>query len=249
MDLCKNEETKIIRLPQTVTKSSSIADAYRVNGFYSAGCDNIASLSIYHKECTKSMAHAPAQSPQLALAYSARSTILLESKLISDCLNDINRALAIKCPEITKAKLHYQKAKCLKILGKKTFLINRAIDRNEKLLGKLFHSNKNCDYASIIQDKINEEKLNGDCETNVYWKKPSKLVKNMQDINQNCSGLSEKVALKYNEDSKRHIVATENIAPGTTLMVKKPYAAVLYPQVRWEFCWHCKNQIWSSVQW
>jgi len=76
----------------------------------------IESLKCY----IKSVAFAPPNSPELALAYANRSAVLFRLGKYDSCLLDANRALTNNYPDSLKPKLHERKKNCLLQLHKCT---------------------------------------------------------------------------------------------------------------------------------
>lgn len=70
-------------------------------------------------ECySKSVAFAPLNSEELALAFANRSAVSFSLKRYEDCITDVDRALDGKYPDHLKYKLHERKGKCLLNLGR-----------------------------------------------------------------------------------------------------------------------------------
>ncbi|KAF7995910.1 hypothetical protein HCN44_007017 [Aphidius gifuensis] len=65
---------------------------------------------------TKSIAHAPAGSKELSLAYANRSAVLFRARLYEDCLLDIERSLKAGHPKKLKTKLFLRQSLCFKAL-------------------------------------------------------------------------------------------------------------------------------------
>lgn len=66
---------------------------------------------------SESVALAPIDSVELALAFANRSAVTQYLKEYKACINDIDRALAGKYPEHLLHKLYERKGKCLACLG------------------------------------------------------------------------------------------------------------------------------------
>lgn len=73
----------------------------------------IQALQLY----TKSVAAAPPDSPELAIAYANRSAALFRLERYEACLVDINRALGSNYPEDLKSKLVARKTNCVSKLS------------------------------------------------------------------------------------------------------------------------------------
>lgn len=90
-------------------------------------------LSAALKLYSQSVAVAPNDSAELALAYANRSAVLFMLKSYELCVVDINRAIACNYPDHLKYKLYERKAKCFLHNGcleqsKRSFTVSQSID-------------------------------------------------------------------------------------------------------------------------
>lgn len=134
---------------------------------------------------TQSLASSPEDSEEMTLAYANRSAVLLTLKKYEPCILDINRALSRNCSNLQ--------------------LEEKLRDRKERCLAEMRSSGDDCeitgdetDPVSIVDDD-DEEKWRNICK----YDHPS-LPKT-----------SSKITLHYNEAYGRHMVAAEDIEPGS----------------------------------
>ncbi|XP_044005426.1 SET and MYND domain-containing protein 4-like [Aphidius gifuensis] len=246
--LCKREEEDdIIPKPKIDCKSADAASMLRMQA--QLNVDNLRHddtiLDYTFMVCTKSIAYAPPESKLLALAFNLRSEITFKAKLISDCLEDIKNALLThSCPDEVRSELYLRQATCYQITKKNQSLIDEAF-----LNARKFVKNMKAQSRDLMERKIvlQENKTPNDpMYYKVTYNEHPSMVQ-LKNENPDIPGASDAITIKYDENYGRHIVATRDIKPGETLLVQKPYAAVLYPSMRYNHCWYCRKQTWSSI--
>ncbi|XP_044004808.1 SET and MYND domain-containing protein 4-like [Aphidius gifuensis] len=200
-------------------------------------------------EYTMSVAHAPPNSRELASAYNERSKLLLRSKLVTDCLLDINRALDNPNSDYLKAELYYRKAHCIGALNttndeKLIEALDEAIDESRKWLDKV---ENNIDKKKFFQN-LKKRKLLCQFETIICHKlSPLKNPPKLNDENSIVPGLSDSTELKYSPKFGRYIEATRDIPAGEVIGVVKPYVKVVCSSMKYKLCWNCSKQTWSNI--
>ncbi|CAK9801439.1 SET and MYND domain-containing protein 4 [Anthophora plagiata] len=193
------------------------------------------------KMYTKSITYAPNPSEELALVYGNRSLILLKLHKYEECIQDIDRSLAITNVDNLRAKLYLRKLDCLRALNchhmedtiKETqcFLDNMSLDDN---------------YRKALSDKlISTEKV---FVSNKTKKSLCQLpYSKIKSYNVTFPCASDAVSVKYNEENGRHIVATRNISPGEVLTIEKPYSFLLTPKNVHTHCSYCLEVYWALI--
>ncbi|XP_044006082.1 SET and MYND domain-containing protein 4-like [Aphidius gifuensis] len=192
---------------------------------------------------TKSVAWAKANSEELAMAYANRSAVLLKAKLISYCLDDIQRALDNGYPDRLKSKLYFRQATCLRILNADdNCAIDEALSQTQQWIEKMNE-----------KDQLNMNKMLKEFQatktidkTNYKWDYQG-IAPKLKGENPMIPGLSDAVTLKYSDEFGRHMIATKDIKPGDVLSVQKPYASIINASMKYELCWHCGKQTWSGL--
>lgn len=244
--LCHDKTTVIIEAPETKKKCPVLSSYYKLQGsYYFSSKPDENYLNTSFDLCTKSIAFAPIKSKELSLAYDARSLIFLKAKLIKECLIDIDHALEIvDCPETVKSNLYLRKAMCLRILEQPEQLIYQAFEDARGWVKKLEQNEQ-----SIMIEEIDKEEKNQLIDKSMYYEAEyDHSIFKINNENPIFPGTSDAIELVYNKKYGRHIIAARDIKPGETLMVHKPYVSVLLKeQFRYEYCWHCKQQTWTSI--
>lgn len=184
---------------------------------------------VYY-DYTKSIAHARADSFELSKAYVTRGHFLSVACMMPESLKDFNRVQLNIVPDYLKADLFVAQSycyyKCVKwdLPGEKNedimkYLVKRGKPRNHFSTDfEASHSSKDNNYRS----KLNKQ-------------------------NPMIPGLSESLMLEFSKKSGRHIVAKRNIAPGEIIGIQKAYASVVDNDMRYNYCWHCTKQTWSTL--
>ncbi|XP_044013811.1 SET and MYND domain-containing protein 4-like [Aphidius gifuensis] len=197
-----------------------------------------------HKKYTQCITHAPAKSDLLAVAYGSRGIVLCFNNYMEDCLIDIERAKKHGYPNSLKAELFMWKAAAMQKLGKKKTLIDRVLDQASRWL------RSDIDRAKIIKIRgtINSIKLSEIKKLKCYnLDLTNDALPPLKSRNPTVPGLSNSVGLMYSEKYGRHIVATQDIKAGDVIGIQKPYASVVKMNMRYNICWHCKEQTWTSI--
>ena len=187
---------------------------------------------------SKSVAFAPNNSEELALAFANRSAVLVHLQKYKEALNDIERALGLGYPEHLKVKLLLRKTECLASIGSSetskayeetlNCLENMSLDSSsmEKLRNKLK------DTSKVSNGKIPDES--------------DPVVPKIIPQNEvPCA--TDAIAVKYNDEFGRHVVATRKIQPGEILAVEKPYSLILFTENMYTHCAHCLRIAWANI--
>ncbi|XP_071104822.1 SET and MYND domain-containing protein 4-like isoform X1 [Haliotis cracherodii] len=194
-------------------------------------------------ECyTKSIQHASMaeqqQNPAFALGLGNRSAALFHLKQYQACLGDITMALTCGCPQATADKLQMRKIHCLVNLGhgQEAQQVIRDLmkhladhkDTEKKVKGKLE------DDIATLQLKLSQNRL-----VDTDWETEIQLPQLFQGASEVITQASTAVEMKHTCSQGRHLVAKQAIPAGATLIVERPYAAVLLPGHKHSNCHHC----------
>ncbi|XP_064601173.1 SET and MYND domain-containing protein 4-like [Liolophura sinensis] len=186
---------------------------------------------------TRSILHSP-EGPhtELALGYGNRSAVFYHLDRYTDCICDVEVALKCGFPENTQYKLYQRWGQCLYRLGKikcarEKFLqalkgLNSQTDADLKRKGEIDEwllKTESCEDVPCVTGDIPELSAPG-----VSYGTSSVLPK-----------ASAAVSLQYSSTKGRHLVAERDISEGDTLIVERPYAAVLLPDHYNTHCHHC----------
>lgn len=208
----------------------------------------IEALKLY----TKSIAFAPYPSEQLALAYANRSAVLFQLGLHSECVQDIDRALALNYPDNLRAKLYVRKTECLMILG--SCSVEDILKEAQHWLDKMSLNDASRDKLrsklDILHNKaVQTEQLvkdNSICaEVRKSGNEPA--LPTIVSYNNEVPCASDAVAIKYSARYGRHVIATRNIQPGEVIAVEKPYTLLLIQQNTQTHCSNCLKVCWANI--
>ncbi|KAK9302571.1 hypothetical protein QLX08_005453 [Tetragonisca angustula] len=192
---------------------------------------------------TKSIAYAPYPSEQLALAYANRSAVLLKLHKYELCIQDIDRALALKYPDNLRAKLYVRKVECLNALRHPC--MEDGINEAQYWLEKMSIDNINRKKLNEKLNSINHNLVSQKFKKQDILKQP--LLPKIKAHNSEVPCASDAVIIKYNEEYGRHIVATRRIRPGEVIAVEKPYSLILTPDNVHTHCSNCLEVSWANI--
>jgi len=208
----------------------------------------IEALKLY----TKSIAFAPYPSKQLALAYANRSAVLFQLGLHSECIQDIDRALALDYPDDLRAKLYVRKTECLMILGNRS--IEDILKETQYWLDKMSLNDTSREKLRAKLDTLHHKTAQTELHTQDTFKQTqTKISSNESPLpvvathNDEVPCASDAVAIQYNEHYGRHVVATRHIHPGEVLAVEKPYSLMLIQENMQTHCSNCLRVCWANI--
>ncbi|GAB1859042.1 SET and MYND domain-containing protein 4 [Camponotus japonicus] len=208
----------------------------------------IDALKLY----TKSIAFAPYPSEQLALAYANRSAVLFQLGLHSECIQDIDRALALNYPDDLRAKLYVRKTECLMILGNNS--VEDILKEAQHWLDKMTLNDANREKLRSKLDILHckavqtEQSVKDNSLCTEMKKSGSELpLPTIASHNDEVPCASDAVAIKYNTRYGRHVIATRNINPGEVIAVEKPYTLLLVQQNMQTHCSNCLKVCWANI--
>lgn len=203
----------------------------------------ISALKLY----AKSIAFAPYPSEQLALGYANRSAVLFQLGLYLECIQDIDRALALNYPDNLRAKLYLRKTECLMTLGNRSAedWLKEAQHWLDKMSLNDTNREKLATKLDVLRNKTAQTEL---CTTNTDAKaaEPAALP-TAESHNDEVPYASDAVAIKYNKRHGRHVVATRDIHPGEVIAVEKPYSLMLVMANTQTHCSNCLRVCWANI--
>ncbi|XP_024877449.1 SET and MYND domain-containing protein 4-like [Temnothorax curvispinosus] len=203
----------------------------------------IDALKLY----TKSIAFAPYPSEQLALGYANRSAVLFHVGLYLECIQDIDRALALSYPDNLKAKLYLRKTECLIIL--RNYSVEDILKEAQYWLDKMSSNDTSREKLKAKLDNLRDKTVQTELRTmntDAKISEPPPLPAT-QSHNNEVPCASDAVAIKYNNRYGRHIVATRDIDPGEVIAVEKPYSLILMQENMQTHCSNCLRVCWANV--
>ncbi|XP_076545140.1 protein-lysine N-methyltransferase SMYD4-like [Osmia lignaria lignaria] len=199
----------------------------------------IDALKLY----TKSIAYAPCTSEQLALAYANRSAVLKKIHKYKECIQDIDRALALPYPNNSRSILYLRKIECLSILKypntedtikeAQNWLDRLSLDDvGHKKMNNMFISAKKISVSNISKKQ------------SIVKQSP---LPELKICNTEVPCASNAITIKYNEKYGRHIVATRDINIGEIIAIEKPYSLILSHNNLQTHCSNCLEVCWANI--
>ncbi|CAL7933345.1 unnamed protein product [Xylocopa violacea] len=192
---------------------------------------------------TESIAYAPYPSEQLALAYANRSAVLMKVHKYELCIDDIDRALTLTYPDNLRGKLYVRKVECLNALKHPN--VKDAVKEAQCWLEKLSLDDAN---RKKLNDILNSAKMiasSNKVQKQNVAKQP--LLPQIKTCNNEVPCASDAVAIRYNKEYGRHVMATRKINPGEILVVEKPYSLMLISDNIRTHCSNCLEQSWANI--
>ncbi|XP_029038440.2 SET and MYND domain-containing protein 4-like isoform X2 [Osmia bicornis bicornis] len=192
---------------------------------------------------TKSIAYAPCTSEELALAYANRSAVLKQIHKYKECIEDIDRALALPYPNNLRSKLYFRKIQCLSILKhpKTEDVIKEAQNWLDSMsLDDISHKKTNNMFISAKKISVS----NTSNEQSIVKQSP---LPELKQCNKEVPCASDAITIKYNQKYGRHIVATRDINIGEIIAIEKPYSLILNPNNLQTHCSNCLEVCWANI--
>lgn len=202
----------------------------------------VSALKLY----TTSVAYAPYPSEQLTLAYANRSAVLKKLCKYEECIQDIDRALALSYPDNLKFKLYLRKAECLEAL--KHSGVEDIVKEAQQWLERISLDER-------LRKEINGKLMSIKGTPNSHKSKNRNGIKRrsecplprIQSCNPKIPCATDAVTINYNEQYGRHVVATRKINPGEIIAIEKPYSLILSPNNVHTHCSYCLEVSWANI--
>ncbi|RLV92327.1 hypothetical protein DV515_00013804 [Chloebia gouldiae] len=219
-----------------------------------------AALRLY----SKAASHELPGSPELSVCFANRSATLLHLGHFEVCLEDIARAESHGYPDRLLPKVLLRKAECLLCLGKLQDAqdILRVLESKFALDGVMSTHLTRLKKLSQLKVKLVEkerhpepaqEARGGIQEEPEIWQENNRI-----------SGASSSLSLGFDAERGRHLVASQDIVPGQSLVKEEAFVSVLCPgeclplqagDTAWDtratnvdlYCHRCLRQLLASV--
>ncbi|XP_060575894.1 SET and MYND domain-containing protein 4-like [Ruditapes philippinarum] len=189
---------------------------------------------------TQAVLNGPKESEELALAYGNRSAALYRIGSYQECLADIEEALKCGFPSSLCHKLLLRKAQCMSHLGQHedTQLCLEVLQK--KLSGLDLDASK----KDVILKEISE--IQSLHKSNVCKNKQE--IQNVRpEVSYGCNPVlvqaSSAVVMSTSPAKGRYLTACKDMKAGDTLIVERPFAAVLLPDHYPTHCHHCFQKL------
>ncbi|XP_060070783.1 SET and MYND domain-containing protein 4-like [Ylistrum balloti] len=197
----------------------------------------------------KAIIHAPgieAKTEDLSLAYANMSASLYHLMKYQACLANITAAMESGYPDRLHHKLLLRQTQCLLYL-KQIEDANTSVQVAKQHAGKMKSTDKK--KADIFLQEISsvERKLanavDNKSNNDTYEMKKTKLPDLSYGRNQLVTQATSGLRMEQTREKGRHLVAARDLKAGDTLIVEKPFAAVLLPDHYDSHCHHCFGQL------
>ncbi|NXB21790.1 SMYD4 protein, partial [Rhagologus leucostigma] len=258
----EEEEAALVRLchQAPTDKKPEAASWYREQGNREFKQGHYqAALRLY----SKVVSHEPPGSPEVSVCFANRSAALLHLGHFEVCLEDIARAESHGYPDRLLPKVLLRKAECLLCLGRlqdaqdilgmleSKMALDRAMTTHLTRLKKL----------SQLKVKLCEER----CPEPAREARGGTQGKSeIWEENSSISGASSSLSLSFDAERGRHLVASQDIVPGQSLLEEEAFVSVLCPgeslplqdgEAAWDtratnadlYCHRCLRQLLASV--
>ncbi|RLU24101.1 hypothetical protein DMN91_004310 [Ooceraea biroi] len=235
-------------------KSAKESEKLREEGnkvFVKGAFNNITCVDAL-KLYAKAVAFAPYPSEQLALAYANRSAVLFQLGLHTECIQDIDRALALNYPDNLRAKLYIRKTECLIILGNRS--VEDVLEEARHWLDKMSLNDSSREKLRTKVQVLRRKTLQTESSTqNIRVQRRTGSAENeaplptIASCNNEVPCASDAVAIKYDKRYGRHVVATRNIRPGEVVAVEQPYSLILKQHNMQTHCSNCLRVSWANI--
>ncbi|NXY59367.1 SMYD4 protein, partial [Callaeas wilsoni] len=219
-----------------------------------------AALRLY----SKAASHELPGSPKVSVCFANRSAALLHLGHFEVCLEDIARAESHGYPDRLLPKVLLRKAECLLCLGRlqeardilgvleSKIALDRVTTTHLTLLKKL----------SLLKVKLHEKERCPEPAQEAHGGIRGKSE--IWEENNSISGASSSLSLSFDAERGRHLVASQDIVPGQSLLEEEAFVSVLCPgeslplqdaETAWDtratnadlYCHRCLRQLLASV--
>ncbi|NXH31530.1 SMYD4 protein, partial [Myiagra hebetior] len=219
-----------------------------------------AALRLYSKVAS----HEPPGSPEVSVCFANRSAALLHLGHFEVCLEDIARAESHGYPDRLLPKVLLRKAECLLCLGRLQDAqdILRGLESKTALDRAMTTHLTRLKKLSQLKVKLHEKEKCPEPAREARGGFQGKTE--MWEENSSVSGASSSLSLSFDAQRGRHLVASQDIVPGQSLLEEEAFVSVLCPgeslplqgaEAAWAtgatnadlYCHHCLRQLLASV--
>lgn len=184
------------------------------------------------KMYNESIAFAPNNSQELALAYGNRALVLFQCQYYNECLVDINRAVCLDYPDESLCKLLVKKIRCMKILNHPD--LQATYNDCFKWIDKLDNSTNKRQMKEEIKSAY-ETKVTETCLVPIDTQFQDDLLEHMK---KECPNL-EKVQVGRNSSGELTLVAAKDIQVNEVIALEKMYTQICHITEPYLACMQC----------
>ncbi|KAJ8681699.1 hypothetical protein QAD02_017491 [Eretmocerus hayati] len=193
-----------------------------------------------------SIAVAPNNSEELAIAFMQRAELFFHMKMYQECIIDCEKALNHTNSKSMTSKLLDQKSLCSSMISKQS-----DFDDDEKLV----ISTSSLELGGSDKKTLIEKMF---AITNTtYQKDESYDDSDIEDdhdqeelpnfhTHRHIPSASEAIDLNYSKKWGRHVIADREIQPGEILAIEKSFYTFIHPSGQYTHCSNCAKATWNS---
>ncbi|XP_005110357.2 SET and MYND domain-containing protein 4 [Aplysia californica] len=175
-----------------------------------------------------------------------RSAALFHMEKYQECLTDVTRALASGFPKESRHKLLSRRVQAQIRLGQKVKAESSFLKLQDFVSGGSFclTGEKRDAFLKEIESMEKDIKnLNNQSTLKASSQEPPKVF---SGVNSTVPQATAAVTLTITPDQGRFLVANQSFPKGSTLIVERPFAAVLLPEHYESHCHHCFTALPSN---
>ncbi|XP_074968977.1 protein-lysine N-methyltransferase SMYD4 isoform X2 [Phalacrocorax aristotelis] len=205
-------------------------------------------------------------SPEVSVCFANRSAALFHLGRFEVCLEDIARAESHGYPERLLPKVLLRKAECLLCLGRVQDAADTLSVAENKIAkdGIVTSSSHQTLLKKLSQLKMKIQEKESCAEPAQEASGDIQRKSEIWEENDSISGASSSLSLNFNRERGRHLVASQDILPGQSLLKEEAFVSVLCPEeshlqasseTAWDtrvtnadlYCHRCLRQLLASV--
>lgn len=209
--------------------------------------NNVEALKLYSQAVVKAPVPTeecadPKKMTLYAICLANRSAALYHLKDYRHCVKDIDEALEHHYPRELKHKLYKRKARLLSHMKQHEDAREAYRQALKWLDWAKMERDKRIEHQNDIQKWLKLYEAGKGAKNFELDDEPTEKLPLIPEVtngrNEKYPSLSKKVDVRCDNQQGRYVVAVEDIEPGDTICVEKPFAAVL---LRDMFSTHCQN--------
>ncbi|XP_064892480.1 SET and MYND domain-containing protein 4 isoform X1 [Columba livia] len=245
-------------------KEPAAARFYREEGNRSFGRRRYAAAARLYSQAAS---HELPGSPEVSVCFANRSAALFHLGHFEVCLEDIARAESHGYPDRLLPKVLLRKAECLLCLGRWQDAADAlsVVENKIAMAGIMASPAHQTLLKKLSQLKIKIQEKESCPEPAREARGGIQRKSEFWEENDSISGASSSLRLNFDTDRGRHLVASEDILPGQSLLEEEAFVSVLCPgdsfllqdstETVWDtrvtnadlYCHHCLRQLLASV--
>ncbi|CAG5133463.1 unnamed protein product [Candidula unifasciata] len=188
---------------------------------------------------TQSCLNAPVESDDFSLSLGNRSAALFYLGKYQECVLDINRALGHRFPSDSRHKLLARRTSAFVKQGQRSEAEDSYRELNDFVSSKQFNlqGTKRDDFLKEVD--CLEKSISNMTRTAAHKNETKETPVVSFGQNTVVCQATDAVSFHYTNEQGRHLVANRHIPKGSTLIVERPFAAVLLPEHYDTHCHYC----------